>query len=195
MALTNAEAKMLLPKILQETGSPSLELLLREAIYDGNLATFGIDATITEIDNRVDASANFVNVTDAASYTVLAADSGKIHYLPDFTAACSLLLPAEATGLYYPFVYVGGALDAHGFILNSESDTNYFVGGVMHHDTDAGAGTDELVAVYPDGNSNSKLTATSVGAGTVVVAHCRDGVVWTLHGQVVGATAPTFADQ
>ena len=195
MALTNAEAKMLLPKILQETGSPSLEILLREAIYDGNLATFGIDATITEIDNRVDGSANFVNVTDAASYTVLAADSGKIHFLPDFTAACSLLLPAEATGLYYEFVATGGALDAHGIVLNSESDTNFFTGGVLFLDMDAGAASDEAVAVYPDGNSNSKLTCSSVGAGTRIIAHCTAGVTWKVYGIVAGNTAPVFADQ
>lgn len=195
MALTAATAKSLLPVIQAETGSPALALLLKEMIYDGNLTPFGVDATITEIDSVLDQSANWVDVTNATSYTVLAANSGKVHFLPDFTAACSLLLPAEAAGLSFEFVYVGGALDAHGFILNSESDTNYFVGGVLHMDTNAGAGTDELVAVYPDGNSNSKLTATSVGAGTRLSVKCRDGVLWTIEGRVVGATAPTFADQ
>jgi hypothetical protein len=154
-----------------------------------------VTATAAEINNAADLSANFVNVTDAASYTVLAANSGKIHYLPDFAAACSLLLPAEAAGLQFDFVYAGGALDAHGIVINSESDTNYFVGGVLFADMDAGAGSDELVAVYPDGNSNSKLTCSSVGAGTRVRVVCRDGTLWTIHGTIAGNTAPVFADQ
>lgn len=159
------------------------------------LAALGLTALAAEVNNALDQSANWVDVTNATSYQVLAANSGKVHYLPDFSAACSLLLPAEAIGLEFEFQYVGGALDAHGFILNSESDTNFFVGGVVHHDMDAGAGTDELVAVYPDGNSNSKLTATSVGAGTRFKVKCRDGVQWTVFGVIAGNTAPTFADQ
>jgi hypothetical protein len=158
-------------------------------ILDG--ATFDV----TQANNRLTSTANYVLVTDAASYTVLAANSGKTHYLPDFTAACSLLLPAEAAGLDFEFVYAGGALDAHGIILNSESDTNYFTGGVLFTDMDAGAGADESVAVYPDGNSNSKLTATSVGAGTRIRARCIDGTHWQVLGQVCGNTAPTYADQ
>ena len=35
-----------------------------------------------------------VKVPDAATYTVLAADSGKIHSMPDLTADCTITLPA-----------------------------------------------------------------------------------------------------
>ena len=39
-----------------------------------------------------------VKVPDAATYTVLAADSGKIHSMPDLTADCTITLPAEEVG-------------------------------------------------------------------------------------------------
>ncbi len=160
---------------------------------------FGVDATITEADNRLDASANYVSVPDATTYTVLSTNSGKVHLLPDFAAACTITLPtptALTAGLEVDFIYVGGALDAHGIILTTASDTNYFVGGMIFHDLDAGAGSDETAPLYPDGNSNSKLTATSVGAGTHIKIKSLDGVLWTiLVGRVAGNTIPTFADQ
>ena len=40
-----------------------------------------------------------VNVPDAATYTVLAADSGKVHIMPDLTASCTITLPTEKAGL------------------------------------------------------------------------------------------------
>lgn len=208
MALSTADANALLAMIGNGNNRALVQLLT--AIIAGEVVALpdditasaaelnildGATVTTAEINSVLDQSANWVDVTNAASYTVLAANSGKVHYLPDMTAACSLLLPAEAAGLEYEFVYVGGALDAHGFVINSESDTNFFVGGIVHADMDAGAGTDELVAVYPDGNSNSKLTASSVGAGTRVKVKCRDGVQWTITGVVYGNTAPVFADQ
>ena len=39
-----------------------------------------------------------VKVPDAATYTVLAADSGKIHSMPDLTADSTIPLPTEEVG-------------------------------------------------------------------------------------------------
>ena len=41
-----------------------------------------------------------VKIPDAATYTCLAADSGKIHSVPDLTAHCTISLPAEEKGSY-----------------------------------------------------------------------------------------------
>ena len=109
-------------------------------------------------------------------------------------AACTFDLPAEADGIYYKFIYAGGAQDAHGIIIDSENDTNFFKGGVTHLDTDAGAGGDEVVEVYSDGNSNSIFTASTVGAGSVIEVLC-DGTNWYIWGTIVGTTAPAFSDQ
>jgi hypothetical protein len=137
-----------------------------------------------------------VVVTDAATYTVSASDSGKLHVVPDLTADITIKLPAEAAGLHYKFIYGGAAADAQDWLITSESDTNYFVGGGLHVDSDAGAGADECVPVFSDGNSNSKLTVLTPQGGTFVELWC-DGTKWYVNAIVVSASASAlaFADQ
>jgi hypothetical protein len=88
------------------------------------------------------------------------------------------------------FVYGGGAADATDFIINTGSNTNFFIGGVAFHDTDDGAAS----VVFSDGNSNSKLQVNVPAAAQITVI-ARDATNWQVFGTVVGATAPTFADQ
>jgi len=134
-------------------------------------------------------------VVTTGTYTVLAANSGKIHVIPDLAGNTSIDLPAEADGLHYKFIYVGAADEAHDHTIDSESDTNFFIGGVAFADTDAGAGADEINAgVYSDGNSNSKLAINNASAGTVVEVFC-DGTNWYVTGRVFSDTVPAFADQ
>jgi len=135
-----------------------------------------------------------VNVTDAATYTVLDYDSGKLHVLPDLSADITITLPTPAYGLEYEFIYGGAASDAHDWLIDTGSDTNYFIGGVTHLDDDAGSAADEVVPVYSDGNSNSKLTVLTPDCGTSVKIFC-DGTNWYLNGIVVASTAPSLADQ
>ena len=93
-----------------------------------------------------------VKVPDATTYTILAEDSGKIHSMPDLTGDCTITLPAEEVGLTYEFWYSGTAADAQDWLFTTGSDTNYFVGGAHHADTDG-----ELSAVVDSNNSsNSK---------------------------------------
>lgn len=152
-----------------------------------------ISATPAEINAVADGSGSYVKVTDAATYTVLAANSGKLHILPNLTASCTLTLPAAADGLRYTFVYGGVAADAQNAIIDTGSDTNYFVGGLAfldHDSTDA-----EVAPVFPDGNSNSIMTIVTPSAGTRVSVLC-DGTLWYItEGMVVSASTPTFADQ
>jgi hypothetical protein len=133
-------------------------------------------------------------VADATTYTVLAANSGKTHIVPNFTSSCTISLPAAAAGLEYTFISKAVAADAQNWVITSGSDTNFYVGGLLHADLNAGASTDEIVAVFPDGNSNSKLTVTTPAGGTIVRMFC-DGTNWCVNGTVVSDTAPAFADQ
>lgn len=135
-----------------------------------------------------------VSVTDAATYTMLAKNSGKIHVVPDLTADITISLPTVEAGLSYEFWYGGAASDAQDWLIDTGSDTNYFIGGVTHLDDDAGSAGDEVVPVYADGNSNSKLTVLTPDTGTRVVLVC-DGTNWYLNGFVVSSGAPSFADQ
>ena len=154
----------------------------------------GITATATEINAAADAGSRFVNVTDAASYTVLAADSGKIHIVPDLTATCTMSLPAVASGLEYIFISKAVAADAQDWKIKSASATNFFLGGVSFADTDAGAGADEIHAgIWSNGSSNDFLNIVTPGAGTRVHVIC-DGTNWIVNGHVFSATVPAFAD-
>lgn len=138
-------------------------------------------------------------VTDAAEYTVLVNNSGQLHVITDLTQNTTINLPAEAAGLYYKFVFcpdgTPGADEAHDHNIDSESDTNFFIGGVAWWDTDAGPGGDETHAgIYTDGNSNSIFTINNMAAGTCFEIWC-DGTNWYISGQILADTAPAFSDQ
>jgi len=135
-----------------------------------------------------------VSVTDAATYSVLSDNAGLVHYVPNLTNSATLTLPTPKAGLWFEFVYAGVAADAQNFIIAAGSDTYFAVGGVVHLDSDADAAGDEVVAVYPNGSTNSKLTVTTPGAGTRVRVESANGTNWTFSGQVVSATAPAFAN-
>lgn len=153
-----------------------------------------LTATVAEINAAADVSGRLVSVTDAAAYTVLAADSGKPHVVPDLTADCTITLPTPAAGLEIEFIYGGVAADAQDWIIDTGADVNFFLGGLAHLDSDAGLGGDEVVPIAGNGSSNSVLTVLTPDVGTRVRMIC-DGTNWILEGQVVSATVPAFADQ
>ena len=134
---------------------------------------------------------DIVIVPDGAAYDVLANNSGQIHIIPGQTADITLDLPAEADGLHYRFVYVGGAEDVQDWIIDSESNTNFFYGGLMTIDDD----DHSTLPVYSDETDDSILTILTPGAGTVVEMWC-DGTNWYVTGTVVSGTdtAVTFTN-
>jgi hypothetical protein len=125
-----------------------------------------------------------------ASLTAAANGGGVVNLVPNGTQDNTYTLPAPVAGTSFTFVYAGGAADATDFILNTGSNTNYFIGGVAFHDTDDGAAS----VVFSDGNSNSKLQVNVPAAAQITVL-AKDGTNWQIWGTVVAATAPTFADQ
>lgn len=154
----------------------------------------GVTATAAEINASAAAASRIVNVTDAASYSVLAADSGKIHIVPDLTATCTMSLPAVSAGLEYTFISKAVAADAQDWKIKSASATNFFLGGVSFADTDAGSGADEIHAgIWSNGSSNDFLNIVTPGAGTRIHVVC-DGTNWIVNGSVFSATVPAFAD-
>ena len=70
---------------------------------------------------QIAAQSPIVNVTDAATYTVLAANSGKTHVMPNFTASCTLTLPTAASGLEYVFISKAVAADAQNWVFDTGS--------------------------------------------------------------------------
>jgi hypothetical protein len=134
-----------------------------------------------------------VTIPDAATYTVKADNAGLTHYLPDLTADITITLPTPAAGLRYKFVYTGATADAQDWLIVTGSATNYFKGGGVHIDSDAGAGADEAVPVFSDGNSNDNLTVLTPQGGTWVEVECADGVTWNVNAMVISASASALA--
>ena len=138
-----------------------------DADFTGALKIDGTEVTATaaELNSAADVSGKLVAIPDAATYTLLAANSGKTHVLPNLTADIVITLPAEASGLEYTFIYKGVAADAQDWQFDSGSNTNYFLGGILVFDTAAG---DEVGFFAPDGNSNSKFNVLTPDVGTRV---------------------------
>ena len=132
-----------------------------------------------------------VQITDAATYTFKADNSGLVHYAPDLTADATWTLPTPKAGLWFEIVYAGDAADAQDWLITTGSDTNYYKGGLMFCDQDG----DALAPIDGDGNSNSKLTILTPEPGTRIRIECANGVNWFLSGFVLSATIPSFADQ
>ena len=154
----------------------------------------GVTATAAEINARAAAASRIVNVTDAATYTVLAANSGKIHIMPNFTASCTLALPAVSAGLEYTFISKAVAADAENWIFQAAAAAQFFLGGSSFADTDAGAAADEIHAgLYSNGSTNDFFTVVTPAAGTRVYMIC-DGTNWIVNAQVFSATVPAFSD-
>ena len=156
----------------------------------GNVA---VGATAAEINAAADVSVRRIAVADA-NYAILVANSGKPHMVANVTADRTFTFPAEADGLDYTFLPDLNAADDFDWIFNTESDTNYFTGGVVFMDSDAADTGDEISLVVPDGNSNSKFQINLPQPGTVLRFICN-GTTWNVSGQVMSTTAPAFADQ
>lgn len=153
----------------------------------GNLQ---VDGNVT-VDGSIQRDGSYVTVADAATYTVLAADSGKTHILPNFTATCTLTLPTAAAGLEYTFIGKAVAADAQNWVFAAGVP---YLGGLTFVDNDAGAAGDEMHAgVYPNGSSNDNMTIVTPAAGTFISVFC-DGTNWIVNGFVNSATVPTFGD-
>ena len=153
------------------------------SLLDGNTAT------AAEITNKCDGNKILQSTGSGTTYTLLAANSGKIHTLAAIGADQTITPPTAVAGLNYRFIYVGDADEAQNFIIDTGNDDNCFIGGLTHEDT-----SNTSAAVYSDGSADSILDIDVAGAGTDFSIMC-DGTDWDIWGRVVGNTAPTFAGQ
>ena len=188
--ITDAEVTAL--GLLTQT---EIEILDGATVSTAELNTLdGIGATVDEINNKCDGSASYVLTTTVTATEVLkASDTGRTMLLGSTVAGGTqaMLLPAEAAGLNYKFVYVGTAVSTSTFTLGTEAAANYFIGGLLHCDTDSTAGLQ--ASVNSDGNSNSLLSVITPDAGTEFEV-LSNGTGWYIWGFVASATAPTIAD-
>jgi len=118
-----------------------------------------------------------------------ATHSGRTLVVPALAANRTITLPAPVAGSHFKLVYGGAAEEAENLIIITPGNTNFFLGGVVHIQSDADSGS-----VYSDGNSNSKLTLTDFGVFEINIL-AKDSTNYYIWGYQEGADAPAFADQ
>ena len=153
-------------------------------VQSGGAVTMNSGSTMTLSGAVVQAP---VFVADATPYTVLAADSGKLHIILEQTSNITLNLPVIAAGLSYKFVMGGVATEAQNWIIVATTPS-FYNGGIAWTDTNAVASP---VPVYGNGTSHLTLTVNIPGAGTGIEIY-SNGTEWFVHGTVISDTTPAF---
>jgi hypothetical protein len=118
-----------------------------------------------------------------------ATHSGRTLVVPAITANRTITLPSPVAGAHFKFIYGGAAEEAENLIFDTGADANYFIGGIVHADSNA-----DNVSIYSDGNSNSTLTLTDFGCFEINIL-AKDSTNYFIWGYAEGADAPAFADQ
>ena len=130
-----------------------------------------------------------VALGDEAKTLTNATHSGRTLVVPAITANRTITLPAPVAGSHFKFIYGGAAEEAENLIIITPGNSNYFIGGIVHADSNA-----DNVSVYSDGNSNSTLTLTDFGCFEVNIL-AKDSNNWLIWGYAEGVDPPAFADQ
>ena len=145
-------------------------------------ATTGVVTEIITMGGAPVALGDEDKTLDAATH------SGRVLAVPAIGANRTITLPAPVAGQTYKFIYAGAAEETENLIIVTPGNTNFFLGGVVHLDSDA-----DNVSVYSDGNSNSKLTLTDFGVFEINIV-AKDSTNYYIWGYQEGADAPAFAD-
>ena len=146
-------------------------------------------------DNKLDHSGHGT-ILASANKTLVADDSGSTIVIIA-NAGITIKLPTPEPGMNFTFMFGGVAAETEDAIIDTQANANYLSGGLTIHDTNATTADAEiLVAIAPNGSSNSKMTLKDPSLGTWVKM-VSDGVVWYCVGLIasVTAVAVVYADQ
>ena len=141
---------------------------------------------ITEVITMGDAP---VALGDENKTLTNATHSGRTLVIPALSANRTITLPAPIGGSHFKFIYGGAAEEAENLIILTPGNSNFFLGGIVHADSNA-----DNVSVYSDGNSNSSLTLTDFGVVEINIL-AKDTTNYYIWGYAEGADVPAFADQ
>ena len=130
-----------------------------------------------------------ITFSDADTTLTATANAGRVNVVPAITGNRTLTLPSPTAGVWFKFIYGGAAEEAENLIIDTGADANFFIGGVIHLDSNA-----DNVSVYADGNSNSILTLTDFGLFEINIL-AKDSTNWIIWGHQEGVDAPAFTDQ
>jgi hypothetical protein len=142
--------------------------------------------TITEVVTFGDGP---ISLSDGNQTLDNATHSGRILLVPDGSQDNTYTLPAPIAGSVFRFVYAGGAADATDAIIVTPGNSNFYIGGITHLDTNA-----DNVTVFSDGNSNSSIQLNVPQAFDITIVG-KDTTNYQIFGTVTSTTVPAFADQ
>ena len=142
--------------------------------------------TITEVTTLGGAP---VSLSDGDQTLDNATHSGRILLVPDGSQDNTYTLPRPIAGSVFRFVYAGGAADATDAIIVTPGNSNFYIGGITHLDTNA-----DNVTVFSDGNSNSSIQLNVPQAFDITIVG-KDTTNYQIFGTVTSTTVPAFADQ
>ena len=141
---------------------------------------------ITEIITMGDAP---VALGDENKTLDAATHSGRTLVVPAIGSNRTITLPAPVAGQTYKLIYGGAAEEAENLIIVTPGNTNFFIGCIVHLDSNA-----DNTSIYSNASSNSKLTLTDFGCFEINII-AKDSTNYFIHGYAESADAPAFADQ
>ena len=141
---------------------------------------------ITEVTTLGDAP---VSLSDGDVTLTNATHSGRILLVPDGSQDNTYTLPAPIAGSVFRFVYAGGAADGTDALIITPGNTNFYIGQVVHLDTNA-----DNLTVFSNGSSNSSVQLNVPQAFDITIMGLNT-TNYQIFGTVTSTTVPAFADQ
>ena len=130
-----------------------------------------------------------VSLSDGNVTLTNATHSGRILLVPDGSQDNTYPLPAPIAGSMFRFVYAGGAADATDALIITPGNTNFYIGQVVHLDTNA-----DNLTVFSNGSSNSSVQLNVPQAFDITIIGLNT-TNYQIFGTVTSTTVPAFADQ
>ena len=147
-----------------------------------NSSTGAITEVTTLGDGPVSLSDGNVTLTNATH-------SGRILLVPDGSQDNTYTLPAPIAGSIFRFVYAGVAADATDALIITPGNTNFYIGQVVHLDTNA-----DNLTVFSNGSSNSSVQLNVPQAFDITIMGLNT-TNYQIFVTVTSTTVPAFADQ
>ena len=156
---------------------------------ESTLKTISKDATSGTITEVITIGGAPVSLSDGDVTLTNATHSGRVLLVPDGTQDNTYTLPAPIAGSMFRFVYAGGAADATDALIITPGNTNFYIGQVVHLDTNADNAT-----VFSNGSSNSSVQLNVPQAFDITIMGLNT-TNYQIFGTVTSTTVPAFADQ
>jgi len=156
---------------------------------ESTIKTISKDATSGTITEVTTLGGAPVSLSDGDVALTNATHSGRVLLVPDGTQDNTYTLPAPIAGSMFRFVYAGGAADATDALIITPGNTNFYIGQVVHLDTNA-----DNLTVFSNGSSNSSVQLNVPQAFDITIMGLNT-TNYQIFGTVTSTTVPAFADQ